>query len=82
MLQLAEELGISDRGLAKKCLRHKVPVPYRGYWAKIEAGKKARKYSLPKSNDDYLDHIRFVRAAAPEKALKKILDCKRLAKHT
>jgi hypothetical protein len=74
MLQLAEELGISDRGLAKKCLRHKVPVPYRGYWAKIEAGKKARKYPLPKSNDDYLDHIRFVKAAAPEKALKKVLD--------
>lgn len=74
MLQLAEELGISDRGLAKKCKRHKVPVPYRGYWAKIEAGKKARKYPLPKSDDDHLDHIYFVKEVEPQKAIKKIVD--------
>ena len=74
MLQLAEELGISDRGLAKKCKRHKVPVPYRGYWAKIEAGKKARKYPLPKSDNDYLDHICFVKEPDAQKAIEKIVD--------
>lgn len=74
ILQLAEELGISDRGLSKKCKRHKVPVPYRGYWAKMEAGKKARKYPLPKNNDESLDCIYFVKEKDSYKALEKIID--------
>lgn len=74
MLQLAKELGISDRGLAKKCERHKVPVPYRGYWAKIEAGKKARKYPLPKSNDESLDNIYFTKVQDAQKSIEKIVD--------
>ena len=74
MLQLAEELSISDRGLAKKCKRHKVPVPYRGYWAKIEAGKKARKSPLPKSDNEYLNHIRFVKEPEAQNAIGKIVD--------
>lgn len=39
--KLAEQFGLSDRGLAKTCLRHQVPVPGRGYWAKMEAGQPA-----------------------------------------
>jgi hypothetical protein len=31
MQKIAEELGISDRGLAKICMRHRVPSPSRGY---------------------------------------------------
>ena len=38
MSKLAQEYGLSDRGLAKLCFRHKVPVPPRGYWAKLAAG--------------------------------------------
>ncbi|MGR9188860.1 hypothetical protein [Rhizobium leguminosarum] len=44
--KLAQQYGISDRGLAKTCERHLVPVPGRGYWAKIEAGQRVKKTPL------------------------------------
>jgi hypothetical protein len=40
---LAKQFDISDRGLAKTCLRYHIPVPSRGYWAKIEAGQQPTK---------------------------------------
>ncbi|MEI3853662.1 MULTISPECIES: hypothetical protein [unclassified Ensifer] len=43
---LAEQFEISDRGLAKTCQRYHVPVPGRGYWAKVEAGQPATKTPL------------------------------------
>ncbi|WP_434732882.1 hypothetical protein NL154_15000 [Rhizobium sp. YTUHZ044] len=46
MQKLAEKYGISDRGLAKTCGRHLVPVPPRGYWAKLEAGQPVKKTRL------------------------------------
>jgi hypothetical protein len=39
MLTLAAEFGFSDRGLAKLCGRHRVPVPPRGYWARFQVGE-------------------------------------------
>ncbi|WP_138513379.1 RWP-RK domain-containing protein [Maricaulis alexandrii] len=47
--QLAEEFGVSGRGLKKICERHDIPVPYRGYWAKKAAGKPVVKYRLSKA---------------------------------
>lgn len=35
--QLCERYGLSDNGLRKVCRRLSVPVPPRGYWAKVEA---------------------------------------------
>ncbi len=46
MQKLAEIYGLSDRGLAKTCERHLVPVPPRGYWAKVEAGQPAKRRPL------------------------------------
>src|SRR6266446_1088315 len=37
---VAERYGLSDRGLAKICIRLHVPVPGRGYWRQKEVGKK------------------------------------------
>ena len=45
--QLCEKYGLSDNGLRKVCKRLNVPVPARGYWAKVEAGHKVRKTALP-----------------------------------
>ena len=42
MSQLAEEEGISDRGLAKICARLDIPRPPRGYWAKVQAVLKVK----------------------------------------
>ena len=47
MIKLAEEFGISGRGLAKLCERLRVPVPPRGYWRKFSLGQSIKKTSLP-----------------------------------
>ena len=38
--QIAKEYGLSDRGLGKLCERNNIPVPSRGYWARVKAGQK------------------------------------------
>ncbi len=49
--QLAKQFCLSDVGLAKICKKHQIPVPGRGYWRKIETGKKASQKLLPKLKD-------------------------------
>lgn len=55
--QLAEWYGLSDRGFAKICERHLVPVPPRGYWAKIEAGQPATATALRRVKDTSLQTV-------------------------
>lgn len=43
---LAPRFGISDVALAKICRRHGIPVPGRGYWAKLKAGKPSLRVPL------------------------------------
>ena len=38
--ELAKEFGISDVALAKRCRSIKIPLPPRGYWARVAAGQK------------------------------------------
>jgi hypothetical protein len=47
MATLAPKLGISDVGLKKRCLNLGIPTPSRGYWAKLQNGKKVKKEALP-----------------------------------
>lgn len=49
--QLATEFGISNVAVAKACRRANVPVPGRGYWAKVQADKKPRRTPLPDINN-------------------------------
>jgi hypothetical protein len=44
---LAKSLGVSDVGLAKVCRRSDIPLPPRGHWAKLNAGKGVTKTPLP-----------------------------------
>lgn len=44
--KLAKEYGLSDVGLRKICVSLDVPLPPRGYWAKLAAGKMIRKPPL------------------------------------
>lgn len=48
MSRLAREYGISGKGLAKICKKLNVPVPPRGYWAKIRSGLRLKQSLLPK----------------------------------
>ena len=45
--KLAKEWGLSDRGLSKACSRLQIPVPPRGYWARVAAGQRVRRPKLP-----------------------------------
>lgn len=45
--RLAPAFGMSDRGLSKRCVRANVPLPPRGYWAKLAAGRAVARPPLP-----------------------------------
>ncbi|MCV9997299.1 hypothetical protein OE766_03480 [Pararhizobium sp. YC-54] len=55
--KLAGQYGLSDRGFAKICERHLVPVPPRGYWAKIEAGQPVKVTALRRVQDTSLQTV-------------------------
>jgi hypothetical protein len=44
---VAPQFGISDVALKKICARFDIPVPPRGYWAKLRASKPTTKIALP-----------------------------------
>lgn len=52
LVRVAARLGLSDVGLAKLCARLRVPVPGRGYWAKVKAGYKVRQEPLPNQDQE------------------------------
>jgi hypothetical protein len=55
----AAELGVSDRGLAKICSRHRVPNPSRGYWARVAAGQRFKLLPFQEIDDPVLDRIKI-----------------------
>jgi hypothetical protein len=64
VIRLATEFGLSDVALHKICRRHKIPVPPRGYWAKLAAGKKVAKLPLPKIDQPRLENIQMPHRSA------------------
>ena len=44
---VATRFGVSDVWLRKVCLQAAVPVPERGYWAKVQSGRKPPRLPLP-----------------------------------
>ncbi len=53
MVEVAEELGISDVALAKRCRSLQVPTPPRGYWARVNAGQRPKRPPLKA----YVEHL-------------------------
>jgi hypothetical protein len=47
LTQLAPQFGMSDVALAKICKRNGIPIPGRGHWAKLKAGKTSPQFPLP-----------------------------------
>jgi hypothetical protein len=45
--ELARDFGISDVALAKRCRAINIPLPPRGYWARVAAGQKLKRPALP-----------------------------------
>lgn len=44
---IAARYNLSDVGMAKACRRLNIPLPGRGYWARIRAGQSIKKIPLP-----------------------------------
>ena len=48
MSRLAPKYGLSGNGLKKICQKLNIPVPSRGYWARLQHGYKVKKTPLTK----------------------------------
>ncbi len=60
MREVAAELGISDVGLRKVVVRAGLPLPPRGHWNRIAAGKKGfPKAALPPRGFGASDEVTF-----------------------
>jgi hypothetical protein len=51
MVELAQDFGISDVALAKRFRKPGIPVPGRGYWARVAAGQTPRRPPLPRRDE-------------------------------
>jgi len=56
MCELAKAFGISDVALAKRCRGLGIPVPVRGYWARLDAGQTPYRPKLPEREPEWRDH--------------------------
>lgn len=59
MRTVAERFGISDVGLKKHCVAAGIPVPERGYWAKLAAGKRVEAQALPPRDPGASEYVTF-----------------------
>ncbi len=55
---VATKYDMSDNTLRRHCKRLKIPLPPSGYWAKVKAGQKVPKPTLPKVMGDLKKHVR------------------------
>ncbi len=69
MTKVAADFGISDVALKKICDKHRIPVPGRGYWARMAAGKPVKTAIFRKVADAGLDRI--VIRGGPDRNLPK-----------
>ncbi|MCA9852244.1 MAG: hypothetical protein KC482_01365 [Dehalococcoidia bacterium] len=58
---IAARFEVSDVGLAKACRRSAIPVPPRGYWARLRAGQTPERPPLPPPPDGRPDRLFFGR---------------------
>jgi hypothetical protein len=47
VIEVAGRLGVSDVALAKLCRRADIPLPGRGFWARVDAGQQVDPTPLP-----------------------------------
>jgi hypothetical protein len=69
--EIASRIGISDVGLAKACRRADIPLPGRGYWAKIEAGQHVGLEPLPPARAGVPELIRIRGTQLPPNILRR-----------
>lgn len=65
LTSLAKDFGISDVALAKRCRGLNIPIPGRGYWARVEAGQKPPRPKLPAREPKWRDRLALTLARFP-----------------
>jgi hypothetical protein len=63
--KLAERYGISGVALAKKCRNFGIPLPERGYWNRLQAGKKVRKTPLKPAAAGTSESVLIIQGEGP-----------------
>jgi hypothetical protein len=76
VLVVANRYGVSNVALAKACRKLAVPLPPRGYWAKVQAGRKAptRPPLLPYESSSRVQATRVVPRRSAGAAASKVSD--------
>ncbi|MUO80577.1 hypothetical protein GOZ80_07845 [Agrobacterium vitis] len=59
MTKVAADYGVTGTALKKTCDRHHIPTPERGYWAKLEYGKRVTKEVPPPLTEPNLATVRI-----------------------
>ncbi len=59
MTKVAADYGVTGTALKKICDRHHIPTPERGYWAKLEYGKRVTKEALLPLTEPNLATVRI-----------------------
>jgi len=55
IVELAKDFGLSDVALAKRCRKLGIPIPGRGYWARVAAGQTPRQPPLKNREEKWPD---------------------------
>jgi len=66
MTDLAKDFGLSDVAVAKRLRKLAIPVPGRGYWARVQAGQEPRRPKLPKRTEDPSDESALTFGIPPD----------------
>jgi len=65
---VAKRYGLSDVGLAKICRKLAIPLPSRGYWAKVATGKVMHRVPLPRVPEGFARHAAGPIPLSPEES--------------
>lgn len=68
---VAARYGLSDVGLAKICRAWAIPLPSRGYWAKVKAGRIMRQVPLPPLEQPVRRFAKLVKIPPEQLAARK-----------
>jgi hypothetical protein len=66
MVHAAKRFGISDVALRKTCVKHGIPTPPLGYWAKLAHGKRVVQPPLPPLEANDRDDIHLTLRPKPD----------------
>jgi len=75
---VAKEYGVSDTAIAKVCRRLNIPLPPRGYWAKVHAGQAPQIPDLP----EYIPPAKATNNQKVEESIPSSMKSNRTIRHS